>query len=178
MKTAYRTLALVIAGLVALQAATHAWSSAGAARYLADGGTLDLSATGGPLPFVEIWGIIIHTISGMYLIPAVAVILVVVGYLSHLTKALSYALIIAVLVAAQVALGMAAPALTFLAFLHGVNALLIFGVALFAAYQVHSQETTPASIPREHSPKIRSGRVMSKRSKIAGDGEPVVGSGV
>lgn len=94
MRTTYRILALVIAGLVILQAASHAWSSAGATKYVAEGGTVDLSLlteTGGPLPFFEIWGFVIHSLSGMYVIPSTAVILLVVGYFSHFHGAFGYA---------------------------------------------------------------------------------------
>ena len=50
MRTTYRVLAFIICGLVMLQAAAHAWVSAGIALYLGEGGTLD---TSGPPNFPE-----------------------------------------------------------------------------------------------------------------------------
>ncbi|MGP6173603.1 hypothetical protein [Corynebacterium sp. A21] len=141
MRISYQVIAWIICGLVMLQAATHAWFSAGAAKYIEGGGTLDLSATGAP-PFPEVWGVIIHGMSGMYLIPLVAVVLLVTGYFSHVPGALVYAVVVVVLVAVQVTLGLSAPALPFLAFLHGMNALLIFGTALLAIHQVRTHESS------------------------------------
>lgn len=44
MRAAFRILAYVICGLVALQAAMHAWASAGLAKYIGGGGTLDMNS--------------------------------------------------------------------------------------------------------------------------------------
>ncbi len=175
MRTAYQAVAWIIAALVMVQAATHAWSSAGAAKFIEGGGTLDLSQTDGPLPFVEIWGIIIHTISGMYVIPALAVILVVVGYLSHVHGALGYALTVAGLVIMQVAFGMMAPSFTFLAFLHGLNALALFATVLLAANHVRTQGRTPVG---QDTLRISRGRARRNRGRTVGSGDQPVASGV
>lgn len=45
MSTVYRSLALLICALVALQAAAHAWASAGLVNFLAAGGTLDMNSS-------------------------------------------------------------------------------------------------------------------------------------
>lgn len=151
MRTAYRSLAFVVCGLVMLQAASEAWFASGVGKYISEGGTLDMSDTSGPPPFPEVWGLIIHSISGMYVIPVVATILLIVGYLTHDRRALTLAAVVLILVGVQVALGLTASSLTFLAFLHGFNALLIFGTALAAALTLRTRQVdappAPASTP-------------------------------
>ncbi|AJK68456.1 hypothetical protein [Corynebacterium marinum] len=147
MKTAYRSLAGLICGLVMLQAASEAWFASGVGKYIAEGGTIDMSDTSGPPPFTEVWGLIVHTISGLYVIPVVAAILLIVGYLTHDRRALALAAVVVILVGVQVTLGLTASSFTFLAFLHGFNALLIFGVALTAALTLGRQHVEPAPAP-------------------------------
>ena len=45
MHMAYKVLAFLIVGLVAVQAAAHAWASSGLVKYLAQGGTIDFEKT-------------------------------------------------------------------------------------------------------------------------------------
>ncbi len=131
MRTTYRVLAYIICGLVGLQAASHAWSSAGVALFLAGGGTVDF-ASEGPPPFPEALGFMIHGMNGMYAIPIVALALLVVSFLAKLPGGVLRAAIVLVLVVLQVTLGLLGHELTALAFLHGLNALALFGVALWA----------------------------------------------
>ncbi|MHA2788237.1 hypothetical protein ACXZ66_03675 [Corynebacterium sp. S7] len=149
MKMTYRVLAWLIAALVIVQAATHAWFSAGASAYLESGGTLDTSGGSG-MQFPEIAGIIIHAMNGMYLIPLVGIALVVVGYFTHTKRGLYLAVLVAVLIAIQVTLGLTAPQMTFLALLHGANALLIFGAALWAAQYMGKQSPGRMSKMQDH----------------------------
>ncbi|QGU04199.1 COX15/CtaA family protein [Corynebacterium comes] len=160
MRTAYRSIAFVMCGLVMLQAASEAWFAAGAGKHLAEGGTIDMSDTSSPPPFPEVWGVVIHSISGTYVIPVVAAILLIVGYLVHDRRALGLAALVAILVGIQVTLGLTAPSIPFLAFLHGFNALLIFGTALTAARALETRHVTRAAAP------------------AAAPSRPIVGSGV
>lgn len=151
MKVTYRVLAWVICILVMVQAATHAWFSAGAGRFLAEGGTLDLSGASG-MQFPEVLGVIIHGMSGMYVIPVVAIAFMVVGYLTHSRYGLVIAVVTAVLIAIQVALGLGAANTAFLALFHGMNALLIFAAALYADHymrslsHVHIEDRQPMAV--------------------------------
>ena len=148
MKTTYRALAWLIVVLVAAQAAAHAWMSAGATRFIAEGGTLNLDDPSGPIPFIEIYGAIWHTLAGMYLLPAVALIFVVVGYLSRNRRALTLAIVVLILVIAEVALGLASGSMSLFALIPGANALLLAGVALAAALLVpRDTRPTPSSSP-------------------------------
>lgn len=137
MHSTYRILAYAICALVALQAAMHAWSSAGLAKYIAGGGTLDMTSDAPP-PVPEFTGIIVHAMNGMYVIPIVALALLVVAFLSRARGAVGYAAIILVLVVVQVALGFLRHEMTSMALLHGLNALLLFGCAFAAARSVKS----------------------------------------
>jgi hypothetical protein len=159
MSTVYRSLAWVICALVILQAASEAWFASGLGKYLLAGGTVDMSAVTGPPPFPEIFGIVIHTINGTYVIPVMAALLLIVGWLTHNRRALIMAAVVAVLVAVQVTLGLNAHLFTFLAFFHGMNALLLFGTALGAAFAFHTRrmEQDPAPATDQSRPIVGSG---------------------
>ena len=134
MRSAYRALAYLVAALVGVQAASHAWSSAGTALWVTNGGVLDKSVmeSQGPPPFPEVLGYMIHGITGMLVIPVVAVALLVVGLLVRSPRALRFAAAVLTLVVVQVSLGMMGHGLPFLALLHGLNALLLLVVAVEA----------------------------------------------
>lgn len=145
MRTAYKALAYLVCALVALQAASHAWVSAGLGQYVAQGGTLDFSSEGLP-PFPEALGFAIHGMTGMYVIPIVAVLLLVVAFASRLPGAVSRAGIVLVLVVLQVVFGLFGHSLTALAFLHGLNALLLFAAAYVAARGVRTVEAADPAL--------------------------------
>ncbi len=130
MRTTYRILAFLVCALVALQAASHAWASAGIAQYLAQGGTIDLDSQ--ELPnFPEAVGLMIHGMNGMYVIPVVALALLVTSFFAKVPRGTMWAGIVLALVALQITLGMLGHSITALAFLHGVNALALFGTAFW-----------------------------------------------
>ncbi|WP_432559016.1 hypothetical protein [Granulicoccus sp. GXG6511] len=131
MRTAFKALAYVICGLVGLQAASHAWSSAGVAKYLGEGGTIDMAAEGAP-PFPEAAGFMIHAMTGMFVIPLLALILLGVSLAAKIPGAAKLAGIVLILTVLQVLLGMFGHGMTTLAFLHGLNALALFAAALLA----------------------------------------------
>ena len=135
MRTTYRVLAYVICGLVGLQAASHAWASAGIFIYLAEGGTIDF--TGSEMPqFPEALGILIHGMNGMYVIPVVALALLGVAFAAKIPGGLARAGLVVGLVALQVFLGLMGHSLTAASFLHGLNALVLFAAALVAGMVV------------------------------------------
>jgi len=140
VRTTYRVLAYLICALVALQAASHAWASAGIALFLAEGGTVDFAAEGPP-PFPEALGLMIHGMNGMYAIPVVALALLVVAFLAKIPGGVMRAAMVLVLVVLQVTLGLLGHELTALAFLHGVNAIALFGVAFWAGMRAGGRHT-------------------------------------
>lgn len=131
----YRALAVTIAVLVGVQAASHAWASAGLGHYIMGGAVVDKSMmedTGGPLPFPEVAGIIVHGLNGGLVIPAVALALLVVSFFVRVPGAIRGAAVVMGLVAVQMTLGYAGHGLPLLALFHGMNALILFGAALWA----------------------------------------------
>jgi len=135
MARTYRILAVTIAALVAVQAASHAWASAGLGAYIMGGGVIDKSMmedTGGPPPFPEVMGILVHGLNGGIVIPAVALALVVVSFFTRVPGAIKWAVIVLGVVALQMTLGYAGHGLPLLALFHGMNALVLFGAALTA----------------------------------------------
>lgn len=136
MITTYRVLAYTIAALVGVQASVHAWASAGIGYFIANGGVADKSMmedNGGPLPFPEVLGIIIHALNGGIVIPAVALALLVVSFFTRVRGAVRWAVIVLADVAIQLTLGYEGHGLPMLALFHGLNALILFGCALIAA---------------------------------------------
>ena len=86
MRITYRILSFAICALVALQAASHAWASAGLGLYIAEGGVVDASAQEGPPPFPEVMGFMIHGMNGMFVIPALALILLIVSFFAKIRR--------------------------------------------------------------------------------------------
>lgn len=153
MITTYRILAYTIAVLVGVQAASHAWASAGIGLFIANGGVVDKSMmedTGGPLPFPEVVGIIVHGINGGMIIPAVALALLVVSFFARVKGAVRWAVIVLVVVAIQITLGYEGHGLPLLALFHGLNALILFGCAIVAA-RVVRRPALPAGSDAEAS---------------------------
>lgn len=148
MITIYRVLAYVICALVMVQAAVHAWASAGLSAYIFGGGTIDPTGSAPP-PVPEFAGIIIHGINGQYIIPVVAVLMLIFAFLAKTPHAVPFAGTVLGLVVLQVLLGLFSHGVTFLALLHGLNALALFAVALIAARtvgRVTSERGTAASV--------------------------------
>lgn len=131
MRIAYQVLAFIVCALVAVQAATHAWASAGIGAFILGGGVIDLTSDAPP-PFPEFAGIIIHGMNGMYVIPLVALVLLVVSFFAKVRHGILFAAIVFVLVIVQVTLGLLSHDVTSLALLHGANAILLFGVAFWS----------------------------------------------
>lgn len=147
MRNVYKYLAYAIAGLVMLQAASMAWAVSGLVKFLGEGGTIDFESAEAP-PFTEALGIMLHAMGGMYVIPLLALALVGVGFAARLPGGVKWAAIVLGLVVVQVALGILGHALTAMAFVHGLNALLLFGAALVAARR--------ASVVTAEAPAARS----------------------
>jgi heme A synthase len=145
MRTTYRVLAITVCALVALQAAFHAWGTAGMGVWIDEGGVLD-KATGeaigaGERPWPELTGMILHGMSGMFVIPTVALLLVVVALVARFNGAVPRALLVLALVVVQVTLGLLGHTHPKLGFLHGINALLLFTAAFTA--QRHARAVAP-----------------------------------
>jgi hypothetical protein len=145
MRITYRIFSFAICALVALQAATHAWGSAGLDVYIAGGGVIDGSAMDGPPAFPEIVGFMIHGMNGMFVIPTLALLLFIFSFFVKAPRAVAFAGGVLALVVVQVTLGLFGHSIPLLGFLHGVNALLLFTTALLAGLNVSKRRVEAAS---------------------------------
>lgn len=131
MTKAFRVLAFLIAGLVALQAAVIAWGLFGVWKYIDAGNSIDNEVLEGE-PFAEVAGFMIHGINGMTVIPVLALIALIVGLIAKFPGAKKFGAAIFLLVVLQIVLGLAGFSIPAVGALHGLNALLLFGVAVMA----------------------------------------------
>jgi len=155
MRLAYRSLAVAIVLLVAVQAAAHAWASAGLGLFVQHGGGVDLSLmNSGAMPFSEVMGFMIHGLNGMYVIPAVSLALLLVSFFARIPRGPLWAGIVLALVALQVTLGLLGHGLTILGALHGFNALILAAAALYAqslAARPRSGSTSGGEVPATYT---------------------------
>ena len=147
MRSAYRVLAFVVAGLVVVQAAAIAYAVAGLGKWVQDGNTFDKAAfESDDTSFDGIVGFMIHGMNGMMLIPLVALILLIVSFFAKVPGGVARAAMVLGLVILQVALGLFGHEIPALGGLHGLNALILFGAAVMTgvrAKQPAVETTSP-----------------------------------
>jgi heme A synthase len=153
MKGLYRGLALVVAGLVALQAAFIAYAVSGLGKWIEEGGTLDASTMQDPNAEVGGGvGFMLHGISGTIAVPLAALLLLIVSFFAKVPGGVKWALIVFGVTVVQYALAFTARSagIPVLGALHGLNALILFGVAVTAAMRVkravRADQPLPASV--------------------------------
>jgi hypothetical protein len=132
MRTVYRVLAILIPVLVAFQAAVIAFAQFGIESWVSDShpyteGVRDSGDASGAL------GITLHGVVGNAVIPLVALALVVVAFFAHVPGGLTWAAIVLLDVVVQILLAVLASNLPAVGLLHGLNAFLLFGLAMMAA---------------------------------------------
>jgi len=137
MKTTYKVLAYIIAAQVAIQAAAIAFAISGLFNWIdKDGGVIDKAILESEPDFTGVLGFIVHGINGMVLIPLVALILLIISFFAKIPCGTKWAGWVLFTVVAQVALGMFGSASPLLGALHGLNALLLFSLAVMAGKRV------------------------------------------
>jgi hypothetical protein len=148
MRSVYKVLAYLIAIEVAIQAAAMVYAIAGLGLWVAeDGGVLDQAAfESEEALFPEMVGFIVHGINGTMVIPALAVILLIVSFFAKVPRGVAWAGAVLGLVVLQVALGLGGHSASIFGLLHGLNALALFTVALLAARRVN-KVVPPATMP-------------------------------
>jgi heme A synthase len=151
MKGIYRGLGYVIAAEVAIQAAAMVYAVAGLGIWVEnDGGVLDKAAfESEDTLFPEIVGFMIHGINGMMVIPALALIFLLVSFFAKIPGGVKWAGLVLLAVVLQVALGLFGHENAIFGALHGLNALLLFGLAVMAGKRVSSVTTTVERSDRE-----------------------------
>ena len=133
MRGVYRALAYLIAVDVAIQAAVMVFAIAGMYRYITDGGVVDQAAMEAGEMFPEEVGFMLHGVNGMMVIPALAVLLLLVSFFAKVRRGVPLAAAVLALVVLQFLLGLGGHSTSLLGALHGLNAFLLVGAALAAA---------------------------------------------
>jgi len=154
MSKAYQVLARLIAALVVVQAAAIAYGAFAIDKVVEKakdhGDTIANASTkldGGA-------GYGLHALIGTLVIPLVAIILFVVAFRAHVPDGVKWAGFILLDVVVQVALGLAAHGAAALGWFHGLNALLLFSLAVYTG---HRSTTVPVAA----APAVTSASVTS-----------------
>ena len=135
MKQVYRVLAFLIAAGVALQAASIAYGMFGLIKWIEEGGTLDQStqltpALGGYTGFS--W----HATGGIFVLSVISLLFLISSFFAKVPGGIRWALIVLGVTVLQVALGLFSHSVAGLGWLHGINALVLFGTAMMAGLRV------------------------------------------
>jgi heme A synthase len=143
MKTTYRNLAGLIAVLVVVQAASIAYGTFAISHAVDNGTTINKDSNVGDAGFG------VHGITGMLLIPLLAIILVAISFRAPVPTGRKWAGFVLLAVVVQVGLGFVSHSVPALGWLHGVNAFVLLWVAVTAARlpasDTQAQSPPPAS---------------------------------
>lgn len=139
MRTAYKVLAWIIAAEVMVQAAVMVYAIAGLGIYIdSGGGVIDKNAfDSGDTLFPEMAGFVIHSMNGSTIIPALALILLIVSFFAKVPGGVKWAGFVLLAVVVQVLLGMFLHVVALVGLFHGINALILFGTATMAGVRAH-----------------------------------------
>jgi hypothetical protein len=154
LRAVCRILAFVVAAEVAIQASLVVWGDAGLGRYVDQVGVVDVATfeaafEGGPLPFPEFLGLLLHGLNGMVIIPALALLQLLSSFFAKVPGGIVFALAVLGLVVLQASLGLGGHAIPFLGALHGINALALFSAAMWTGLRVSraSRAAQPERLP-------------------------------
>lgn len=151
MRTTYRILAYLIALEVMIQAAVVVYGIFGLIKWVDDGATIDAATMEDEsTSFAGLGGLIVHWMNGMFLIPLIALIFLVVSFFAKVPGGITWAGFVFLAVIVQVALGLFAHELPWLGALHGVNALILFGLAVTAGMRAGRTVESGSSTPAKH----------------------------
>jgi hypothetical protein len=151
MRIAYKVLAYLVAAEVAVQAMLVVWYIAGLGKWLDSGGTFDKAAMESWTPiFPEVAGISVHFNNGFFVIPGLALLLLIISFFTRVRGAIRWAVIVFVLVIVQVLLGGLGQDFSVAGALHGLNALVLFASALYTGRRVRF--VAPAAVEHEEAP--------------------------
>ena len=138
MRSAYKYLAYTIDALILVQAAAMAWAIFGLSKWIEDGNSLTKAKMeGDTFSFTEERGFMIHGINGEMLIPLVALVLLIISFFAKVPEGAKWAGMLFGGIVIQIALGIFAHGLPALGLIHGLWALLLFGLAYRTAQQAN-----------------------------------------
>ena len=132
MRQTYKILAHTIAGLVAVQAAVMVFAIAGLIGWVEDGNSLTEATMESEPDFTGAIGFMLHGMIGMMLIPLLALVLLIISFFAKIPGGAKWAALVLGLVVLQVALGIFGFETPYAGLLHGLNALVLFSVAVHA----------------------------------------------
>ncbi|MET7328247.1 hypothetical protein [Nonomuraea sp. NPDC005650] len=146
MEHVYKVLAYLVAIEVAVQASMVVWADAGLGLWVEGGGVVDKALMeSGETPFAEALGLMIHGMNGIFVIPVLALLLLISSFWARLPGAVKAAGLVLLLVVLQIAFGLVGHSIPLVGLVHGLNALLLFTVALYAARR--GAAASPAAVP-------------------------------
>ncbi|HJV98143.1 MAG TPA: hypothetical protein VJ617_03500 [Arthrobacter sp.] len=149
MRRIYSALAWIVAGGVAVQAASIAFALGGIGRYVQDGGVIDKAVVESrqATTFTGELGFPIHGIVGGMVIPLAALALLVIAFFVNAGGARKWAGIVLALVALQITLGYSIVDMPYLGLVHGANALAVLLTAVYAALRIRRSARMGAEKP-------------------------------
>ncbi|MGZ4429906.1 MAG: hypothetical protein ACXVXC_01660 [Nocardioidaceae bacterium] len=148
MRSAYRYLAYAIPVLVAVQAAVIAFGFFGLSKWVDDGHDLTKSVADSGSGVTGNTGLVIHALNGEILIPLVAIALLVVSFFAKIPGGVKWASFVFGDVVLQFLLAGFAFGVPAIGLLHGINAIVLFGLGMMAG-QFAGKATAPAAAQRE-----------------------------
>lgn len=148
MRTVYKVFAWLIAAEVVVQAAAMVYAIAGLGIWVdREGGVLDKAAFESEESlFPEMVGFLVHGMNGMLVIPLLALLFLIVSFFAKVPGGVKWAGLVFLAVIVQVALGLFGHEAAVFGLLHGINALLLFSLAVWAGKRV---STRPAYEPQQ-----------------------------
>lgn len=138
MRATYRVLAHIIAGFVAVQAAVMVFAVAGLGLWIDDGNTVtESNFNENSIPdFTGSIGLELHGIFGTMVIPLLAIVLLVISFFAKIPGGAKWAGFVLLAVVLQATLGIFGHVVAISGLLHGLNAFVLFSVALYAGRRV------------------------------------------
>jgi hypothetical protein len=141
MRTVYKVFAWLIALGVVVQAASMVYGIAGLGVWVdKDGGVLDKAGSEaifeGDVTFAGVGGLMLHSLNGMMVIPALALIFLVVSFFAKVPGGIAWAALVLGAVILQITLGLLGHSAAIWGGLHGINALALFSLAVYAGMRV------------------------------------------
>jgi hypothetical protein len=154
MRTAYKLLAYLVAIEVVIQAMAMVWAIAGLGRWVDGGGVLDKAAMeSGGTPFPEVTGLLVHGINGSFVVPGIALLLVIVSFFTRLRGSVTWAATVFVLTVVQGQLGYLGHEIPAVGALHGLNALALFTVALYTGRRIRTATRRGRTLAEDQAPE-------------------------
>ena len=147
MRNVYRVLAGLVALGVVVQAASMVYAVAGLGKWIDEGNTATKDIfEDDSLSFTGLGGFMLHGMNGMMFIPLIALLLLIVSFFAKVPGGVKWAGLVFLDVVLQVTLGLFGHEVPAIGALHGINALVLFGLAVMTF--LRSKETavgTPAA---------------------------------